>query len=422
MNVKYVDESKNSETKIKTAQLENGKYSFFKESDYQVNFEENSSMNYFIIEITSPANSLVTVGSNLNLYQNNNVIDKYTPNSKEIYGILSNDSPRQCFDFGIQSTQKLNFFLNVLDFQRNINIEITNQNGDKISTYEISNGMILITITNDNAGNYYCLTKKNNDNIEASFALQVTYDVENNYHKNIYSPQINGFSYERYLEAGQMTFYTGLSSMKFKTELRYYLKINSGHPQMYFAKCQTFPHCEFDINHLSSDSIKPTKTNDIFSYSIYKREITKAISPDQYVLLVFCNIDKDCSFETNFYSELDNFVLPKEKKIYQTIMNEGQTNFVIKLNEESFYNQIFVDFYTYSGDISIKYEAKGFSVRDYVAGNKKYFVLDKISSTKNEVYFYISGEMDIYYSVNYKMITGDSDKIMQKKVELLFLF
>ena len=50
-------------------------------------------MNYFIIEITSPANSLVTVWSNLNLYQNNNVIDKYTPNSKEIYGILSNDSP-----------------------------------------------------------------------------------------------------------------------------------------------------------------------------------------------------------------------------------------------------------------------------------------------------------------------------------------
>ena len=348
----------------------------------------------------------------MNLYQNNNVIDKYIPNSKEIYGILSNDSPRQCFDFGIQSTQKLNFFLNVLDFQRNINIEITNQNGDKISTYEISNGMILITITSDNAGNYYCLTKKNNDNIEASFALQVTYDVENNYHKNIYSPQINGFSYERYLEAGQMTFYTGLSSMKFKRELRYYLKINSGHPQMYFAKCQTFPHCEFDINHLSSDSIKPTKTNDIFSYSIYKTEITKAISPEQYVLLVFCNIDEDCSFETNFYSELDNFVLPKEKKIYQTIMNEGQTNFVIKLNEESFYKQIFVDFYTYSGDISIKYEAKGFSVRDYVAGNKKYFVLDKISATKNEVYFYISREMDSYYSVNYKMITGDSDKII----------
>jgi len=119
------------------------------------------------------------------------------------------------------------------------------------------------------------------------------------------------FSYERYLQAGQMTFYTGLSSMKFKTELRYYLKINSGHPQMYFAKCQTFPHCEFDINHLSSDSIKPTKTNDIFSYSIYKTEITKAISPEQYVLLVFCNIDEDCSFETNFYSELDNFVLPE---------------------------------------------------------------------------------------------------------------
>ena len=411
MNVKYVDESNNSETVINTSQLANGKYSFIKESDYPVNFEENSSMNYFIIEINSPGNSLVSVGSNLNLFQNNNQINQYTPNSKEIYGILNNNSPKQCFDFGIKSTQKLNYYLSVLDFQKNINIEITNKSGDKISTQEITNGMILVTITSDNAENYYCLTKKNNDNIEASFALQVTYDVENNYQKNIYSPQINGFFYERYLEAGQLAFYTGLSSLKFKTELRYILKKISGNPLMYFAKCETFPHCEFDINHLPSDSTNPTKTNDIFSYSIYKTEMTNAISPEQYVLLVLC-MDESCSFETNFYSELDNFILPKEKKIYQTIMDEGLTNFVIKLDGENNYKQIFVDFYTYSGDISIKYEAEGFTVREYFAGNKKYFVLDKNTNNKNEVYFYVTGEMDSYYSVDYKLISADTDKII----------
>ena len=418
MITKYVDEYKGIEKIIETSELENGKYSFIKEADFPIDLVENSSTNYFIIEITSPANSLVTVGSNLNLILNNNSPNKYSPNSKEIYGILNNNSPKQCFDFGIQSTQNLEYYLNVLDFQRNIKIEIINENGDKIFNYDIKDGKILITITKENAGNYYCLTKKNNDNIEASFALQVTYDIENNYYKNIYSPQINGFFYERFLEAGQFAFYTGLSSLQFKTELRYYLKIISGFPQMYFVKCETFPHCEFDLNNLPSDTIKPNKINDMFSYSIFKTEIEKAISPNQYLLLVFCNIDEDCSFETNFYSDLDNLVLPKNKKIYHTIMDEGQTNFVIKLDGESNYKQIFIDLLTYSGDISIKYEVDGFKVRDYIAGNKKYFVLDKISENieynkltlNNEIILYVNGKIGSYYSIDYKLILDDSNK------------
>ena len=416
MNVKYVDGSTEEEKTIGTSELENGKYAFIKEADYPVNYEENSSMNYFIIEISSTANSLITVGSNLNLMNNNNKITKFVPNNKEIYGILNNNSPKQCFDFGIQSTQNYKYHLNILDFQRNIFVTEINKNEEEISNHEIKDGKILIIITNENAGNYYCLNKKNKDDFEATFSLQVIYDIDNNYYKNIYSPQINGQFYERFLEAGQLAFYTGLSSMKFKTELRYYLKINSGFPEMYFVKCQTFPYCKFDINNLPLDTIKPTKINEMSSYSIYKTEITNSISPEQYVLLVYCNIDESCSFETNFYNELDKFILPKEKKIYQTIMNEGNTNFVIKLDGEDInYKQVFVDFLTYSGDINIKYESEGFTVREYIAGNKKYFVLDKTSNNlkstlNNVIYFYVSGEMASYYSVHYKLIVDDSDK------------
>ena len=416
MDVKYVDEANEIETNIKVSQLENGKYSFIKENDYPVNYEENSSLAYFIIEVISPGNSLITVGSNLNLLFNNDKPNIYNANSKEIYGILNNNCPKQCFDFGIDSSEKLNYFLHVLDFQRNINIEVIDKNGDKITNYEILNGKILITITNQNADNYYCLTRKNIDNLEASFSLQVTYDIEKNYYKSIYSPQINGFSYERFLKSGQFAYYTGLSSLKYKTELRYYVKIKSGYPIMYFVKCKNFPHCEFDLNNLPSDTIKPNKINDIYSYSIYKTEITNSISPEQYVLLVFCSIEQSCSFETNFYNDLDYFVLPKEEKIYQTIMIEGKNNFVIKLDGENNYKQIFVDFLTYSGDISIKYEAEGFFVREYLAGNKKYFVLDKKNNENiNEIYFYIKGEMASYYSVDYKLIINDTNKINMKE-------
>ena len=410
MNVKYVDESAAKETIINTSELVNGKYAFIKESDFTVDSEINSSMYYFIIEIISTANSLITVGSNLNLIDNNQKVTYYSPNSKEIYGVLNNISPKQCFDFGFEKTREIKYHLHILDFQNSLYINETDNNFKNIKTYDIKDGKILIILTNENAGHYFCLEKKNE--YISSFSLQVTYDIENNYYKNIYSPQVNGYFYERYLEPGQFAFYTGLSSIKYKTELRYFLTINSGFPEMYFAKCNTFPYCEFDFNNLPSDTIKPNKINDMYSYSIYKTEIKNLISPEQYVLLVFCNLENNCSFETNFYSELDEIVLPKEKKVYQTIMNEGMTNFTINLKgETNNYKLIFVDFLIYSGDISIIYYVQGFTVKDFISGNKKYFVLNKLDGHENyTISFSVTGEMASYYSVNYKLIYEESDK------------
>ena len=410
MKVKYVDESAAKETIINTSELVNGKYAFIKESDFPVDSEINSSMYFFIIEIISTANSLITVGSNLNLIDNNQKVTYYSPNSKEIYGVLNNISPKQCFDFGIEKTRQIIYHLHILDFQNSLYINETDNNFKNIKTYDIKDGKILIILGNENAGHYFCLENKNQ--YISSFSLQVTYDIENNYYKNIYSPQVNGYFYERYLEPGQFAFYTGLSSIKYKTELRYYLKINSGFPELYFAKCNTFPYCEFDFNNLSSDIIKPNKINDMYSYSIYKTEIKNLISPEQYVLLVFCNLEKNCSFETNFYTELDEIVLPKEKKVYQTIMNEGMTNFTINLKgETNNYKQVFVDFLTYSGDISINYYVQGFTVKDFISGNKKYFVLNKLDGHENyTISFSVTGEMASYYSVNYKLIYEESDK------------
>ena len=214
-----------------------------------------------------------------------------------------------------------------------------------------------------------------------------------------------------------MAFFTGLPSLDFKTELRYYLKKNSGYPEMYFVKCTTYPNCKFDINSLPSDKIKPKEVNDMFSYSIFKTESMKLISPEQYILLVHCNGDLPCSFQTNFYSEFDKILLQKGKRTYHTIMSKGENNFLINLDGESQYKQIFVNFLTYSGDISIKAEAQDFKIRDYIAGNKKYFVLDfqtdddKTKTINSKIYFKITGELPSFYSADYKLIYSDADKI-----------
>ena len=410
LNVTYVDNtgSKN----IGSFSFSNGKYSIFEEKSNALINEQF----YYIIEVSSPANSLITVGNNVNM--NNMETTKYSINSNEIYGVLTNSSNIQCFDFeiGIQ----INSYLSIMDFNKNIKLKIIDKEKTEVSSQEIKNGNLLFEITENYTEYYFCL-ERNNQNIENDtvFSLQVTYDVNNNYYKNVYSPQINGFFYERHLEKGQIAFFTGLSSLDFKTELRYYLKKNSGYPEMYFVKCKTFPNCKFDINKLPPDSIKPKEINDMFSYSIFKTETTTLISPEQYVLLVHCNGDYPCSFQTNIYSELDQIVMQKDERTYHTIMSQGENNFVIKLEGESDYKRIFVNFLTYSGDISIKTEGEGFRIRDFLAGNKKYYVFDFnsdnytnfYSSINKEIYFHIKGELPSFYSADYKLIYSDNDKI-----------
>ena len=193
-----------------------------------------------------------------------------------------------------------------------------------------------------------------------------------------------------------MAFFTGLHSIEFKTELRYYLKKNSGYPEIYFVKCTNYPKCRFNISSLPSDKIKLKEINDMFSYSIFKTEAEKLIAQEQYVLLVYCKDDTDCPFQTNFYSELNQIVLSKDTRTYHTIMEKGENNFLIKLNDEKEYKQIYINFLTYTGDISIKTKLgrDRYIIKEYLTGNKKYFILDvnnKSTEINNELYFIVKG-------------------------------
>ena len=413
MNINYV--INNEERQIASNTFLNGKYALIKETNS--NSENiNNDLGHYIIEVTAPANSLITVGNNVNKNNNGDIkASLYTINTNEIYGALSKDELMQCFDFNIGT--QYNSYLSILDFNKNLELKFLDKQYKEISKQTIENGNILFIITEGYKDYYFCLSRVDNTVTDDSvFSFQVIYDVEKNYFKNIYSPQINGYFYERHLDKGQMAFFTGLPSLEFKTELRYYLKKNSGYPEMYFVKCATFPNCKFDINSLPSNTIKPKEINDLFSYSIFKTETMKLISPEQYLLLVHCNGDQPCSFQTNFYSELDQIVMQKDKRTYHTIMSDGENNFVIKLEGEKDYKQIFINFLTYSGDISIKVEAEGFRIRDFIAGNKKYFVIDfgnndiKANLT-DEIHFYIKGELPSFYSADYKLIYSDADKI-----------
>ena len=418
MNVRYLNYTY-SEDNFKIYEFDNGKYTIIKDNDN--NFDV-----FYIIEITAPMNTLITIGSNINLYNANNRDlnpTKYIINTNEIYGALTKHSPMQCFHFNIG--EKNNTHLSILDFNNNLELKIYDKDQKENSALKINNRNMLYIINQENADKYFCLNRIDDNDENNIFMLQVTNDVENNNFKNMYSPQINGYFYERKLEKGEYAFFTGLPLLNFKTELRYYLKKISGYPEMYFLKCKEHPKCKFNMSSLPSDAIKPKVINDMFSYSIFKTETTKLISPEQYVLLVYCNGEQQCSFETNFYSEYDNIILQKDKRTYHTIMYKGKNNFLINLEGEKNFKQVIVNFLTYTGDISINAEGDGYNIGEFLAGNKKYYILDFNKTgniINNKIYFYIEGKLASFYSVDYKLIYSDEDKIkMQEESGITYL-
>ena len=406
MNIKYLNNN-NQEIEINSKSFDYGKYAIFK--------EKNDNLDKYIIEITAPANSLITFGNNINTYKESKLsTTKYIINTNEIYGVLNSESNIQCFDFNIGS--QINSYLSILDFNKNLELIIVDKSNTEIDKHTIVDGNTLFIIKEEYKDDYFCLSRINKEsNYDSPFSLQVTYDITNNYYKNIFSPQINGIFYERHLEKGQLAFYTGLPTIDFKTELRYYLKKNSGYPKMYFAKCINYPNCKFDKDSLPSDIIEPQEINDMFSYSIFKTDAKKLIAKEQYVLLVYCNNNSDCSFQTNFYSELDKIVLRKDVRTCHTIMSNGENKFLIKMIGEQEHNKIYLNFMTYTGDTGISVVAERFNVREFRSRNKNYYILEydnkknENNEINDEIYFTVKGELASFYLVDYKIIKSDEN-------------
>ena len=216
MEIKYV--SNNQEKEITSNSFDYGKYAIFKEEG--VNLDNN----YYIIKITAPANSLITFGNNVNTYDKKELNrTKLIVNTNEIYGVLTKESNIQCFDFNIE--KESNSYLSILDFNKNLIINFTDMNGTRTSTYS-ENGIIAKRIKDEFRENNFCLIRKKKElNEDSPFSLQITSDIDKNCYKNIFSPQINGIFYQRFLEKGTSAFFTGLFSIDFKTELRYYLNL-----------------------------------------------------------------------------------------------------------------------------------------------------------------------------------------------------
>ena len=345
MSIKYhysTDSSYSETENIPSIDYVNGKIASINESKYQ-----RSTMGddcYYIIEVTSEQGTLVTFGTKTSKVSNDLKLYSYNINSKEMQGYLNQDISNECYDFNINYlSQNEKLYLNVIDFNKLINIEIKNKiDKSTSSVLTIPDGMDTFELTSEYANKYICFSLIDTKSPNGFYTFQVINKSAQGNYLNLYFPQIQGYPYKRILSSGESDFYSVLPQNNLGNEFKYNLKVISGYPKIYIMKCEEYPKCKLDINNIPSNTIIPQNLNDIYSYSLYSKDISKMVSGEQYVLFVHCqNSDaNNCEFETNFFTEKDTVYLKESQRFYNKISENGKDSYTIKLNNFNLNKQL----------------------------------------------------------------------------------
>lgn len=421
MSIKYhySTDSSNEIENIPSIDYVNGKISSINESKYQ-----KSTMGdcYYIIEINSDQDALVTFGTKTSKVSNDLKLYSYNISSKEMQGYLNQDISSECYNLNINnSSQNEKLYLNVIDFNKLINIEIKNKEDKSTSSVlTIPDGMDTFELTSEYSNKYICFSLIDSKSSNGFYTFQVISKSTQGNYLNLYFPQIQGYPYKRFLSSGESNFYSVLPQNDLGNEFKYNIKVISGYLKIYIMKCEEYPKCKLDLNNLPSNTIIPQNINDIYSYSLYSKDISKMVSGDQYVLFAHCqNSDANqCIFETNFFTEKATIYLKENERFYNKISENEKDSYTIKLNNFNLNNSnkfIIVNFIAFNGDISINFSPKnGYNINSYLSGNKNFFIIKKESQEQNindnELTFVVSGISTSYYTTYFNYINIDSKK------------
>jgi hypothetical protein len=121
---------------------------------------------------------------------------------------------------------------------------------------------------------------------------------------------MTGYIYTRYLPSKKYTYFTYQNVDNYNV-INFNMKVLDGYPKLYFDYCETFPNCEYDqekIEQLVNDGSigNPHKINDMYTFSLLKgTENFRYIDNRKYLMIVGCEGDRECKFETSIFTDRD---------------------------------------------------------------------------------------------------------------------
>ena len=239
---------------------------------------------------------------------------------------------------------------------------------------------------------------------------------------NIYSPQVNGKAYSRYIPKGSLVFLSGMKSNIKSKNINYHIIGTEGHTKMYIHKCTTFPECKYDYDNIESmkDIIIPNnEINTVNSWQSDNEIINSPIESEQYIMIVKCIEINDqtsdfCKFKSIIYGNEDYIDLVDKVPFSKFILKDEINNFKINFSNEIQKSQIFIDLMIISGDVSINIEDKDKTltsyIRKYYLGNKIYYTIDLKENVLNQkiILLTVKANINSYYILNCQFVDVDA--------------
>jgi hypothetical protein len=420
VSVEYMNDRNKEKFKDNFIKTPNGKIMTFDERNYKYN-----EKNYYLVTIKSTTGDYLIFGSRSigeRLFLEDHV-NKIIPNSRAVDGYINkNYLKRECFnidpfeEIGEKSTKDY-FIVNIISYSHNLKyFFIKSDTGEidkQFETGSIKDEAAIKFFYKDEKDRYFCISSNNEDE-DVLYNLQVTDFFRQINRPDIYSPQMGGYIYTRYVPAGRIVYFTHARKQRFRN-LNFNLKTISGIPKMYFVYCNSFPDCNYNKQLLENEDNtmvigRPHDVNGMFTHSLINLETNfKYIDNEQYLMVVACNGEKDCVFETSIFANNDVQMLKDNGKYYQYAMEGDEDQYTFTITDDKV-KSLTINLQTFSGDTEFTMIQVPNNVKKTVfyASNKEIYEFTPIRGTLQGDYkFSIKGVLNSYYVVDYNTISDN---------------
>jgi hypothetical protein len=200
------------------------------------------------------------------------------------------------------------------------------------------------------------------------------------------------------------------------------ITINSiyGNPDLYLDNCRIFPFCQYeDAFYLANlEEVNKNKMYDYNSYFKNKQENLGIIHSYQPLLIIHCPHKNGCLFEISYFNEKDDIILKEEVLFNQNILKDEKNNFIIDFKNHNNIKEIIIDLTIFKGNVNISLNYK----EEIFILNKYEYIIDvnsnDILKENKKLNFTISGIINSFYSIKYKLIREDYDN--NKGIKMLY--
>lgn len=419
------DETENITIPIPCIRMDNGYITSFNEEEFEYNVN-----GFYEIEVKSKDINYITVGSRSTVEGFYEKANHIFPNKRGIFGYFNNSMlSGECFAINLPYLNNIdpenldyNLYANYLVFSELAEVYFLNKKtGEEIDNKtKAIEGELGVIVTMDDVKNNVICIRPTKGKQSVLYYLELS-DYNQGRGKTIYSPQISGHIYTRYLPINSHLFFTHKELSIHGDEIIYNVKTLQGITRSYYVYCESYPSCSFNNYTELDNEIKKGNeniallkgTHNMVTYSSYYEEEESIISSKQHLLLVFCLNSTICKFETSFFNKQIYINLKPDDLYFQHLSISDSNLFRLHFYKKfPTIEKIIFSLTTFNGNLNIEL-LKGhenYEKQYYYAGNKQIIIFTPINEKSDDIELKIICNYNSFYSIEYSMLSTEFEE------------